>query len=59
MSTEPRSEKSSGETPSPKWKNLYRIGGATALVAAVLFLAEVSIEMTGGIGLASVPSHGS
>ncbi len=38
----------------PQWKNLYRIGGITALVAAVLAVTEVIIEQSGS-SLTSAP----
>ncbi len=39
----------------PQWKNLYRIGGIAALVAAVLAITEVIIEASGS-SLTSAPS---
>ncbi len=39
----------------PQWKNLYRIGGIAALVAAVLAITEVIIEISGS-SLTSAPS---
>lgn len=39
----------------PKWRNLYRLGGAAALVAAVLGVTEVVIEISGS-SLTSAPS---
>jgi len=40
----------------PRWKNLYRIGGIAALVAAVLAIIEVIIEQSGS-SLTSAPSN--
>ncbi len=47
-----RSEKTDAD---PQWKNLYRIGGIAAVVAALLAIAEVIIEGSGS-SLTSAPS---
>lgn len=47
--------KLNGETADSNWKNLYKIGGAAAIVAAVLGIIEVIIEISGS-SLTSAPS---
>jgi hypothetical protein len=44
------------ETTDSTWKSLYRVGGAAALIATVLFLSDVIVLTTGGSMLSSAQS---